>query len=346
MKNKHLLVAHHKIKQLVTPLYDKWLRRKASSASYRIKYWAALEKYLTTKKYEVVHVCNVNMCNAKCVFCGQHKFERPKATMSYETFVAIINDCVELGTFKEVDFTPTLGDPLLDSNFEDKIFYAINKGLRVSLTTNGILLDASNIMMLSACSDIRISLGGLDREEYKSIYGVDKFDIVYGNIINFLVFLQRINVKSPRIKILFRASSSPKQLTKTAYWYELQHYINEGYLSVEFTNYYDNWGGAIKPTDLLGHMKMRGEKKKLGIPCFSLDTFFVETKGNVRMCGCRFINTEEDGLVVGNIHKTPLRVILSYNNLVKLFLKFYNKQKDESPEVCQKCTLYRPMMFK
>lgn len=348
--DKYLSVASHKLKQIVTPYYDAALTLRASSTGYHRKFWASLEQKIATQKHTEFHIANVNMCNAKCVFCGQHKFSRPKDVMSQDTFNNIISAANTLGTVKEFDFTPPLGEPLLDDGVFEKVISATIHVVtldKLSITTNGILLSNFAIAQATAIAfnDIRISLGGLDSITYKEAYGVSKGEDVWKGLLYLLSTInQSEHLKTTRkVKLLFRSPKSALALVRHPRWSELQASIDDGILSYEFTNYYDNWGGSVKEKELIGAMKMRSTKKKCGIPCFSLGTFFIEHQGNVRLCGCRFLNTEQDGLVVGNINVNPIKEILSVDNLMPLYKKFMNPEVDNSPDVCQNCTLYRPM---
>lgn len=350
MNNKYLLVTSHKLKQLVTPYYDAALTLRAATTGYHHKFWASLESKIANQKHTEFHIANVNMCNAKCVFCGQHKFSRPKDIMSMDTYNNIISATNTLGTVREFDFTPPLGEPLLDDGVFEKASRAnIHTAtvLKCSITTNGILLSNYAIAQATAVAfnDIRISLGGLDSVTYAEAYGVPSGEKVWKGLMYVLNTIAKSeHLKATRkVKLLFRSPKSALALVTHPRWAELQPYIDSGILSYEFTNYYDNWGGSVKEQELVGAMKMRTTKKKCGIPCFSLGTFFIEHQGNVRLCGCRFLNTEQDGLVVGNINKTSITKILSVDNLLPLYKKFMNQDVDNSPDVCQNCTLYRPM---
>jgi len=335
------------LKQHLTHLYDRILGLVAPLRRRSI--WNNLERSLDNHDYNVAHVATINYCNAKCNFCGQHKFKRPSALMSQETFEHIVDECLKIG-IKELDFTPPLGDPLLDDKIFDKVGYARKMGIEtLSITTNGIKLSGQNYRaMVNAFDNIRISLGGCSRSEYKQIYGVDKFDNVVTWILEmskYIAYLREwslVNGPKKNILIFFRASSSWKEIKKSLLMEYLRPHIKAGYLKVEYTNFYDNWGGSIKPEDMLGEMKMRAAKKKRGVPCQSLKQFFVEHSGNVRLCGCRFKDKEDDDLVAGNIIGNSFGNILSSHNLSRIYNRF--KKGAELPDVCKDCTLYRPII--
>jgi len=351
MKNKYLILSHHKVKQLITPLYNKFVT--ADALADKDDMWNNLSHYLTKHQHSTVVVANVNKCNAKCVFCGQHKFERASGVMTQELFEGIIIQSHKLG-ITHLDITPPLGEPLLDKGFVSKIAFAADYMKYISMTTNGILLNKDKedglIWEISNwVNRVNISIGGLDDEMYKKVYGVNKFNDVITGIDLLCKQISDNTLSTTKVHIFFRTGSNTYEiLNHPEYKKIIQPRVNEGMVTVEFTNGYDNWGGSIKPTDLVGAMKPRQEVKKCGLPCFSLMSFFVEHQGNVRLCGCRFLDKEDDGLVVGNMYESTLKEILSTSSKLKIFNKFKmdDDKVDNSPEVCKGCTLYRPIRKK
>ena len=348
MKNKYLILSHYKVKQLITPLYNKFVT--ADAVASKDDMWKNLPQYLTNHKASTVVVANVNKCNAKCVFCGQHKFERASGVMPQELFEGVIIQSFNLG-ITHLDITPPLGEPLLDKGFVDKITFAADYMKYISMTTNGILLNKDNNLweISNWVNRVNISIGGLDDEMYKKVYGVNKFKDVINGVDNLCQQISANPLSTTKVHIFFRTGSNPSEILNSHIYKSLiQPRVNEGMVTVEFTNGYDNWGGSIKPTDLVGAMKPRQEVKKCGLPCFSLMSFFVEHQGNVRLCGCRFLDKEDDGLVVGNMYESTLKEILSTASKLKIFNKFKmeDNKVDNSPEVCKGCTLYRPIRKK
>jgi len=335
------------LKQHLTQVYDWGLGLIAPFR--RRSVWNGLYDELVNHDYNVAHVATINYCNAKCNFCGQHKFKRPSGLMSQETFEHIVDECLKMG-IKEIDFTPPLGDPLLDDKIFDKVGYARKMGIKtLSITTNGIKLNGHSYRALvNGFDNIRISLGGCTRDEYYKIYSVDKFDNVVTWILEmakYIEYLRKwslVNGHKKNILIFFRASSSWKEIKNSMLMERLRPHIEAGYLKVEYTNFYDNWGGSVREEDMLGEMKMRAAKKKRGVPCQSLKQFFVEHSGNVRLCGCRFKDKEDDDLVVGNLTGNTLKNLLHPINLAKVYYRF--KKGAELPDVCKDCTLYRPII--
>jgi len=306
-----------------------WSRLARPWINRRFKKWAQ------TRTPSAIQMATVNFCNAKCVFCGQHRFRRPKGVMSMETFRMALREARAIGV-RWIDFTPTLGDPLLDPKLEERARRCRAVGMKVTMTTNGILFG--NKAWILDCFDlVRVSIGGMDRESYRRAYAVDKFDEVY----NGLVWMLEANEARPdrtQFHLMFRSEQKPSEILAQPGFRAIRHHSS---LSWEFTSQYDNWGGSVKPSDLIGEMRPRSPKKKTGVPCQALEWTFIEHSGNVRLCGCRFLDRENDDLVVGNVNQTMLKKLVSGRAVTDIGDMFI---KGPLPDVCVSCTLYRPRM--
>lgn len=325
-----------KLKQVLTEIYDKYLF--IISFLFRGWIWKQLES--TPIQYKCLHISTVNFCNALCVFCGQHKFERPKLSLSLESYKKLIKESFDYG-IRHIDFTPTLGDPLLDPLFKERVILAREMGYeKLDITTNGIKFVEPGLVefVLRYIDLIRISIGGLDAETYKKAYKVNSFEKVWYGLQRLIMLNSDRIINQRRIHIFFRTGIDPKEIFNNIKFKWLKSFSNVTY---EFTNLYDNWGGSVKKEDLVGEMKMRSEKKKSGVPCIAIKEFWVEPQGNVRLCGCRFNGVEEDDLVIGNVKKEELKDILLHERVLKLARRF--KTTETLPDICKDCSLYRPI---
>ena len=321
-------------KQIATGIYDECLCAEARVIGDEI--WQTVMES-KGPRHKTIHVSTVNFCNAKCVFCGQHRFKWEFGTMSDDTFNQLLIGARSMG-IQDIDFTPPLGDPLLDKDLFKRAIQARMAGMKsVQMTTNGILFSDAKIAAKTGVlfDEIRISMGGLDRASYRSAYGYDRFDDVWEGIEN----LSRYKSAKSRILIFMRSQRTPMELMSHPLWSELVAIPN---LTVEFTNLYDNWGGSVRPEYLSGAMKPRKLLKKPKVPCIGLWQFFVEWDGSVRLCGCRFYEKEQDDLKIGNVNEEKLGEILSYDRIKKVMDKFDGDHQC-LPDVCKNCTLYRPM---
>jgi radical SAM protein with 4Fe4S-binding SPASM domain len=286
-----------------------------------------------------------NICNAKCSFCAYPKVVANKTlqtgVMSFEVFKKAVDEWAGLGGSR-LDLTPVVGDPLVDPGLLDKLDYAVGKGMRVSLTTNAILLvknDNYRQLIDRGIREVYISTQGTSKAMYEQVYGVKQFDEAMSGIRHLLEY-NRSRGEPVKIAIRFRNAEKPSAITRSPEFKKyLLPYFSEN-VRVNFTVDFDNWGGTIKAEDLKGNMRLRQLPKPLNIPCASLFGVVVRHDGNVRLCGCRLVRNDLDDLVVGNIRDNSMKEIAESDRAWAIIKGFYSGQR---PETCRGCTVYEPV---
>ena len=292
-----------------------------------------------------------NICNAKCSFCAYPKAMNEKSletgTMSMEIFKKSVDEYSSAGG-KSIDFTPVVGDPLVDKFLFERIEYVVkNTDIKdIHLTTNGILLNKNDNyrkLIESGVTNIYISTQGTDSEQYKLVYGVDNYEQVLHGLTN-LLFFNKFKNYPAKIIIRFRNSQKPSEILKSS---DFKKYIKPHLcknILVNFTVDFDNWGGAVKQKDMHGNMKLRKlPKKNINFPCQSLFTLSIRHDGRVRACGCRFIKNDTDDLIIGNIKNNTIKQLSNNQELKDKINGFYNNKR---PETCVNCTFYLPITKK
>jgi radical SAM protein with 4Fe4S-binding SPASM domain len=286
-----------------------------------------------------------NICNAKCSFCAYPKVVANKTlqtgVMSSEVFQKAVDEWAGLGGTR-LDLTPVVGDPLVDPGLLDKLDYAVKRGMRVSLTTNAILLDKNdNYRQLidRGIREVYISTQGTSKAMYQEIYGVNHFDEALSGIRHLLEY-NRSKGEPIKVAIRFRNAEKPSAIARSAEFKKyLKPYFSEN-VRVNYTVDFDNWGGTIKAEDLKGNMRLRQLPRQLNIPCASLFGVVVRHDGNVRLCGCRLVRNDLDDLVVGNIRENTMKEIAESDRAWAIIKGFYSGQR---PETCRGCTVYEPV---
>ena len=142
-----------------------------------------------------------------------------------------------------------------------------------------------------------------------------------------------------KVTIAFRSTSAPATVVQSP---DFKQYIKP-FLSdrVDFTfmQNYDNWGGAIRATDLRGIMQLRRIPRVKKHMCLRTLDLSVLYDGSVRLCGCRCKETEFDDLVVGNIQQDSLKNLYWGPKAQAIRDSFINNQLREA---CKDCSLYMP----
>lgn len=145
--------------------------------------------YGVTKPYRVpapfLVVWNyTNACNLRCKHCYQRADRPTPDELTTEEKLAIIDQLVE-NNVSMIAFSG--GEPLLCEDFFKVARYAHEKGLYVSIATNGTLLTKENVARLkeAGISYLEISLDGATKEKHDSFRGVSGcFEKTINGIIN------------------------------------------------------------------------------------------------------------------------------------------------------------------
>ena len=275
-----------------------------------------------------------NVCNAKCVFCAYPKTKLNRGVMTINAAIKALH----LVNTRSVDFTPTVGDPLIDRGLAEKIKAAKLIGYEViSLTTNAILpLDG---LIDAGATDVFISLPSFDRDNYAAVYGVDKLPDVLHNVLTFLRE-NREKGEPCKVRLRFRNSLPPSEIKRSFIFRESFAPMLSRNVTFNFTPSFDNWGGTILGTDMQGVMKLEKPCKKMRSFCNSMNAISVRWDGQVRACGCRFVESDEDDLIVGHINDGLNKL----NGNVSQMLE--NWKQGNLPKTCQNCSFYNPGKLK
>lgn len=135
------------------------------------------------RKHNYLRISLTERCNLRCFYCmpedGIELMEK-STIMRTEEIVAIAKAFVSLG----VDtIRLTGGEPLVRKNFENLIRELAGLGVKLKLTTNGILLDKYyDLFEEIGLKTINISLDTLDKARALFITKRDYFDRIMANI--------------------------------------------------------------------------------------------------------------------------------------------------------------------
>ncbi|MBW1615106.1 MAG: 12,18-didecarboxysiroheme deacetylase [Deltaproteobacteria bacterium] len=115
-------------------------------------------------------------CNLKCVHCYAHaKNQDFKNELSFEQGKSVIND---LAAFKSPVILFSGGEPLLREDLPQLAEYAVKKGMRAVISTNGTLITEEKARILKdvGLSYVGISLDGMENinDKFRGVKGAFK----------------------------------------------------------------------------------------------------------------------------------------------------------------------------
>jgi len=289
--------------------------------------------------------CSVtNVCNAKCTFCVYplvaNLLGRSKGVLEMSLFRRRADEAASSGITTS-DLTPVVGDPLVDPRIDEKIQYLISIGFKeVCITTNALLLERfADRLIASKLTHLFISLPSCDKEDYKAVYGVDSWPMASSGIAYFLRRNRELG-EPIKVRFRFRNALKPSAILRSADFARIiEPYLSER-VTLNFTPYYDNWGGAITRGHLKGIMRMRKGPKQIRVPCRGLFSFKMLHDGKVRLCGCRFRRSEHDDMIVGDANHSSLSEIAKSETVINIVAGFFRNQV---PECCRECSFYSPV---
>lgn len=123
-------------------------------------------------------------CNLKCIHCYNQDLK--PTYMDFLLFKRIVNDLEEMGC-KQI--TLTGGEPLLHPNFVEMYNYCYDKGFKIKIFTNGLLIDRFIMLFKKKIPyKIEISLYGSNNLVY---FNVCKTKNVFDKIFNNMVLLNQ-----------------------------------------------------------------------------------------------------------------------------------------------------------
>lgn len=131
-----------------------------------------LATILSARPYRPLYVkIKVNYgCNLKCGMCNHWRVTREPPILM-ERFKEIISELAELGC-KKIHFSG--GEPMLRPQLSGLVEHAHNLGIRVTLTTNGTLVDKEKTkeLILAGLRGVNISIDSPVRKVHEKIRGV------------------------------------------------------------------------------------------------------------------------------------------------------------------------------
>ncbi|GHT01404.1 hypothetical protein AGMMS50276_29330 [Synergistales bacterium] len=223
-------------------------------------------------------------------------------------------------------------DPLLFSrlqtieNYRDKFYlYA---------TTN--LLGAAKLSddeleyFLRQFSLLQISFGGPTKDDYRSMFGVDVFDIVNKQLDRIHLMIQKYK-QPPTIHLYFRISDRLKLENSREF-----ANLSKKFIVREVRDSFFSWGGLISQEDLpKGAILLESGAQSMMDDCAAAwATLSVSPDGRVLGCGCVDWKNKH---IIGNMHFSKIKEIWQSEDAQRFRRGF---SEGNAPDMCRICALY------
>jgi MoaA/NifB/PqqE/SkfB family radical SAM enzyme len=282
-------------------------------------------------------VQNSSICNARCIFCAYRHLPNRGQVMPDAVFDETVKQFVKSGG-GHFGFLPVVGEPTTDPNLLSRIarVKALPCTHRVSLTTNGILLDRFGVeqVLTSGVDTISISTSGFDELMYQRVYGSDQYGRMFGNVVH-LLETNRLMGEPVYIEIEVRSDRPVRETVDTADYQRIRALTDR----IHFLRYYDNWGGLVTKDDLSGSMRIKKPRSTWHSPCKALLwSPMVFAGGDVGACSCRDA-AGTSSLRLGNVITDDLATIWRGPKRQGLFKSF---EDGYPPKICKGCSRYIP----
>jgi len=148
--------------------------------------------------FERICIEVTNSCNMRCSFCPNPTLKRQRYSLPFNLFKAIIDDMVCNNLSSTVSFTGN-GEPFLDVELGHKLEYCKEHGLKVVVTTNGLLLNKAEFL-IDRVDALYISWQTINGNSFALRRANDWDYAAYeNNIIEYLKRVVKINACSPEI---------------------------------------------------------------------------------------------------------------------------------------------------
>lgn len=278
------------------------------------------------RDFKRIYIEITNSCNLNCSFCPNYK--RKREFMSEETFTEIIK---KISPYTKYIFFHVMGEPFLHPLLPKFLDIAHDYGLRVNITTNGILLGkrADEIIGKPSLRQINVSLHSFD-DNKPSITKEEYMENIFRFIRETRKYDTLVAMRLWNLDDKLEYSRNVDMLRMIEKEFSLPYHIEDA----EF----DARGLTIAKNIFVNHGK-RFEWPSLDAPyigdrgfCYALRTHLaVLVDGQVVPC-C----LDSEGCInLGNLKQQTLEEIVQSERAVNFYDKFTNKYAAE--ELCKRC---------
>lgn len=276
-------------------------------------------------------------CNMNCRMCSRQFLEDKTSQMDLSTVRNVCTDLERNAQDRNFNFSiGGYGEPLLYPGLEEAI--RLIKGSfpysRLTLTTNGQLLDRDTALMLidSGLDYLRVSLNATNAEEYRYLMRSPNFAAVEENLAGFLALkLQWAPQMKVGIQILETKVNEELYPSYKQKWLKLLS--GEDFIAYR---HMENRGGVIDSCKISGDIGPMPASDRN--PCYALWRYLaIDTRRNVYCCCEAYTFREQPTLLcLGNLGSRSITEIMNSPELARVRRMHLEGDYSRLPE-CRAC---------
>ena len=288
------------------------------------KILARMQQIVATRPLDI-NIETTNFCAASCVFCPNSKVKRQKSTMSMTLFEKICDEYAAMGG-GAVSLSSMQSDLFSDKELLNRIQYLQRYKDIIYVYATTYLVGASKLddreleYFLRSFSYLQISLGGVDKDGYREMYGINGYDVARKQLLRIKKIVDDKKIKI-RLSLHFR-TAHPESIERSSLIKEL----GSTFSTVEIRNEFFSWGGLINQEDLPDGSKLVIADNSLARAncAVASASMSINVDGSVVGCGCVDWNSKH---VVGNVQNTSLKQVWQSQNALEFRTAFSNNKR-------------------
>lgn len=282
-----------------------------------------------------INIETTNICPSRCVFCPNSKVPRNKAIMDLELFNKICEDYYGIGG-GAIGVCSMQSDIFSDSLLLERLALLQKFKDRFIVHTATMLTGATKLStnelktFLETFDCLDISIGGLSKEDYNLMYGINAFDTVIEQLFR-IEEIVKSNGMTIKLALNFRTNAPEKIIDS-----EMLPRLRKTYIIREIRTDYFSWGGMITQSDLPpGATLLTADNSLVRKDCVvPWATLCVNIDGSVVGCGCVDWQGHH---IIGDMNRQTINEVWS-GQQAREFRTSFSRQK--IPALCRDCSLY------
>lgn len=302
-------------------------------------------------KLQILSISITNKCNLNCVYCGRNNFSVAKKEVSIGNIINAIEGAIPLGLHT---VNVTGGEVLCREDIYDLFEFIIKKNLKLSIESNGTLIDSTVIEKFEQYGEnfsLSISLDGIHSKTHDLTRGKGS----YNKAISAIKLVSKSKIKNARVITVLSNNNyyEIRELAETIYnnynlgFRLLPDIIEYGKGKEAHNSYGVEYSKVKKLVDEFYFDFMKQDPKKITIelPVALMPLEFedqakcswgeamlgIDSFGNIGLC---HVSCNDECFKFGNINADKIQDIWFKNKKLK---KFQELDPNRLKGVCGKC---------